>query len=326
MNASIYTQIRQRISIIDLVSRYIKLRKKGTFWSALCPFHQEKSPSFSVQDSKGTYHCFGCGAHGDVIDFVKNIEGITYVKALEKLAEQANIQGWKLNESYVKNEDSELKACLKMVCEYCEKALKTHEPALNYLRSRGISASCQEHFELGWCDGFVMNQIRCHIPVPLLIKAGLITGFHQRNFFEERILFPIFNGRFEVLGFGGRSLKMNQMPKYLNSPETPLFIKHQVLYGIEYLKPNVSCVVVDGYLDALAFWNRMPAVACLGTALSCEHLQMLWRVTAEPIICFDGDAAGKRGIYKAINTALPILEPGNTLRISWLPAGLDPQK
>ncbi|PPE03195.1 DNA primase [Holospora curviuscula] len=324
MDASIYTQIRHRISIVDLVSRYVKLRKKGITWSALCPFHQEKSPSFIVQELKGRYHCFGCGAHGDAVDFIKNIENITHIEALQKLAEQANIQGWK--RGYENNQNSELKECLQTVCDYCTKALKIHAPSLNYLKSRGISKACQEHFKIGWCDAHVMRHIRSHFSTEILTNAGIITRLHQKNFFEERILFPIFNGNCEILGFGGRSLHPAKMPKYLNSPETTLFIKHQILYGIEHLKSNLSCVVVvEGYLDALAFWNRMPAVACLGTALSCEHLHILWRATPEPVLCFDGDAAGKKGVQKAILTALPVLKPGNTLRIASLPEGQDPQ-
>ncbi|ETZ05398.1 MULTISPECIES: DNA primase [Holospora] len=325
MDISIYSQIRHRISIVDLVSGYIKLQKKGNNWSALCPFHKEKSPSFVVQEVKGSYHCFGCGAHGDVIDFLKNIEGITTIEAIQKLAEQANIQSWKNQYSYIKPQDTDLKECLMHVCEYFIEALKNQEFAKNYLGNRGISFSCQEHFKLGWCDALVMQTIKSHISSDTLIKAGLITDQYHRNFFEGRITFPIFNARGEILGFGGRSLQEQKMPKYLNSPETSLFIKHQILYGIENLKSNLPCVVVEGYLDALAFWKRMPAVACLGTALSAEHLHMIWKVTPEPVICFDGDAAGKTGAYKAICTALPLLTPGNTLRIAELPLGQDPQ-
>ncbi|ETZ06696.1 DNA primase [Holospora obtusa F1] len=323
MDTSVYTKIRHRISIVDLVSEYVKLRKKGNHWGALCPFHQEKSPSFVVQENKGSYHCFGCGAHGDVIDFVKNIEGITHAQALEKLAERAHISLPK--DKPEKHKDFELKHCLLKVCDFFVQALQNHPAALHYLRKRGISLSCQEHFKLGWCDVSVMSAIKAHLSSDVLIKSGLISEKNGRNFFEGRIMFPILNSKSEVLGFGGRSLQDQKMPKYLNSPETPLFVKHQTLYGIGTLKHNSSCVIVEGYLDALAFWKYMPAVACLGTSLSEEHLRMIWSITPEPIVCFDGDQAGKKGAYRALCTALPLLEPGNTLRIATLPFGQDPQ-
>lgn len=325
---SIYTQIRVRVSIVDVISRYLKLRKKGIVHSALCPFHKERTPSFTVQESKGQYHCFGCGAHGDVIDFVKAVERLTTIEAVKKIAEQAGIpfesRDWPQDEKK-QEERASLISCLDEVSTVFRQALLHNAYALDYLKGRGISAHCQEAFYLGWCDKPLMQTIRQRYSLDTLIKAGLVTKETHRNFFEDRIMFPIFNSRKEVIGFGARSLDDRRTPKYLNSPETVLFIKHQTLYGIEHLKPEQPCLIVEGYLDVLACWGHMPAVSCLGTALSVEHLQQLWKMTSETILCFDGDTAGQRATYKAMCTALPILEHGKILRIASLPTGQDPQ-
>ena len=325
---SIYTQIRTRVSIVDVISGYVKLRKKGLVHSALCPFHKERTPSFTVQEAKGQYHCFGCGAHGDVIDFVKVVERLTTIEAVKKIAEQAGIpfesKEWRQGNTH-QEERATLVSCLEEVAAIFRQGLIQNANALHYLKSRGISTPCQEAFQLGWCDKMIMKTVRERCSVDTLIKSGLITKESQRNFFEDRIMFPILNTRKEVIGFGARSLDDRRTPKYLNSPETVLFIKHQILYGIDHLKPDQPCLIVEGYVDVLACWGHTPAVSCLGTALSVEQLQQLWKMTPESIVCFDGDTAGQRATYKAMCTALPILEHGKILRIACLPSGQDPQ-
>ena len=325
---SIYTQIRGRVSIVDIISRYLKLRKKGTTYSALCPFHKERTPSFTVQESKGQYHCFGCGAHGDAIDFVKAIEHLSTIEAVKKIADQAGIpfepNAWQHDEGQ-QEEREVLLHCLEDVTQIFRAALLNNKRALAYLKGRGISEACQAAFHLGWSDKTVMHMVRQRYSLDTLIKVGLVTKETQRNFFEERIMFPIFNVRKHVIGFGARSLDDARTPKYLNSPETCLFVKHETLYGIEHLKADQPCLIVEGYLDVLACWGHANAVSCLGTALSTEHLKHVWKLTSETIVCFDGDAAGQRATYKALCTALPILEHGKLLRVACMPQGQDPQ-
>ncbi|MYK58368.1 MAG: DNA primase [Rhodospirillaceae bacterium] len=339
-------ELRSRVPVSDVVGKRVKLAKKGREFSGLCPFHSEKTPSFTVNDDKAFYHCFGCGAHGDVIRFVTETEGLTFPEAVGKLAGMAGMEVPKATP-----EERQRAERAKSLQDACEAALRffrrrLNEPAgadaLAYLRQRGVKPETIEAFRLGWApDGRVaLKQALTGegFPETMLVEAGLLVkpedGGDSYDRFRGRVIFPIADRRGRVIAFGGRALGDVQ-PKYLNSPETPLFNKGRLLYALDKARQAVrdgpdgkgaEVIVTEGYTDVIALHQAGfgGAVAPLGTALTESQIEELWRLAPGPVLCFDGDEAGRRAAGRALDRLLPRLVPGKTARFVFLPEGEDP--
>jgi DNA primase len=327
---SFLEDLRQRVSITDVVGRKVRLIRRGHEASGLCPFHNEKSPSFTVSEEKGFYHCFGCGAHGDVIGFVMNSDGLDFRNAVEKLAAEAGISV--PQETQESRERAERQATLTGVMELAAKFFESQLGAsagragLDYLQRRGLTAETIKRFRLGFAPDN-RTALKAHlekqaIPEALSVEAGLLIqpeeGGSSYDRFRGRVMFPILDRRGQVIAFGGRILT-DEKPKYLNSPETPLFHKGRVLYGLSHAQKAArdknEVIVAEGYMDviALAQAGFPQAVAPLGTALTEEQIELLWRLAPEPILCFDGDSAGQKAAARVAERALPLLKPGLSL-------------
>tara|TARA_R110002110_G_scaffold238849_2_gene454623 strand:- start:31 stop:1977 length:1947 start_codon:yes stop_codon:yes gene_type:complete len=333
-------EIRARLTLSDVVSRRVKLTQRGREHTGLCPFHSEKTPSFTVSNDKAFYHCFGCGAHGDVIGYLMQAEGVSFPEAVERLAAEAGLEV--PVSSPEEREQAQRRAGLLEVmeaaCVYYEKTLRSPmgKTALAYLHGRGLTDETIARFRLGFAPPG--NTLKTAImseamPEALLAEGGLVRkpddGRPSYDFFRDRVLFPIADARGRIIAFGGRTMGDGE-PKYLNSPDTPLFDKRRTLYGLAHARSaahdNQRILVTEGYMDviALAQHGIREAVAPLGTALSESHLALLWKVAPEPYLCFDGDKAGQRAAGRSAERALPLLSPGRSLRFITLPAGEDP--
>src|SRR5579863_3382427 len=346
-------ELRSRVSLADLVGKRVRLTRKGREYGGLCPFHNEKTPSFYVVEDKGFFHCFGCGAHGDAVGFVMRSENLDFIEAVERLA---GIAGVAVPQQTPQEREKAQRQ--KTLLEALAAAAKFYEEQLwgrggargrEYLAGRGLDEETMRRFRLGWA-GEDRNALRRALtpefPLALLMEAGLLhasdRGGEPYDFFRERVIFPIGDRAGRVIAFGGRALGDAQ-PKYLNSPEHPLFEKGRVLYGLSAARAAVnppgaraaeaggaprdsSPIVTEGYMDVIALHRAgfNTAVAPLGTALTENHLAELWRLAPEPVLCFDGDAAGQRAALRALHRALPLLKPGQSLRFVTLPAGEDP--
>jgi DNA primase len=334
--------LRGRVSITDVVGRRVRLIRKGRGEATgLCPFHNEKTPSFTVSEDKGFFHCFGCGAHGDVIGFVMRSEGLEFPQAVEKLAGEAGMQVPR--ETPEERERADRQATLGGAVEFAAKHFEQQLRAsagragLDYLKRRGLSDDTMRRFRLGFAPdsrhGLKAALEKADIPEAIALEAGLLIkpedGGHAYDRFRGRVMFPILDRRGQAIAFGGRIIAEGE-PKYLNSPETPLFHKGRVLYGLSHAQKTAretnEIIVVEGYMDviALAQAGISNAVAPLGTALTEEQIALLWRMAQEPILCFDGDNAGQRAAARAADRAIPLLKPGLSLRFAWMPAGEDP--
>ena len=335
-------ELRGRVSITDIVGRRVRLIRKGRGEATgLCPFHNEKTPSFTVSEDKGFFHCFGCGVHGDVIGFVMRSEGLEFPQAIEKLAGEAGMQVPR--ETPEERERAERQATLGGAVEFAAKFYEQQLRAaagragLEYLKRRGLSDDTMRRFRLGHSPdtGHALKAAleKAAIPEAISIEAGLLIkpedGRACFDRFRGRVMFPILDRKGQAIAFGGRILDQGE-PKYLNSPETPLFHKGRVLYGLSHAQKTAretnEIIVVEGYMDviALAQAGISNAVAPLGTALTEDQLALLWRMAQEPILCFDGDNAGQRAAARAADRAIPLLKPGLSLRFAWMPAGEDP--
>jgi DNA primase len=332
--------IRERVDIVELVREYVPaLKKAGRTWKACCPFHSEKTPSFTVNQEKGLFYCFGCQTGGDIFGFVMQAENLTFNEAAEKLAQRAGVE-WRPRGGMLAKEETErleLRRALDYAREIYHKAL-LHGPsgktALQYLEKRGLSAETIEKFELGWApsdyDSFLRAARKSGYKDALLHRAGLIGTGEGRSwdYFRGRVLFPIRNHRGEMAGFGGRILGDGE-PKYLNSPETPLFSKSRVLFGISQASSAIRkanrAIVMEGYMDVIAShqYGVETAVAPLGTALGAEHAKLLKRYCESVVLLFDPDAAGIRA---AIKGSQVLIEAGLFVKIASLPDGLDPDE
>jgi len=336
-----------RIDIVEVVGARLKLKKTGKNYSALCPFHNEKSPSFSVSPDKQFYYCFGCGAGGSALSFVMDFDRLDFPQAVEELARQAGVEvpheersdGRKSN-NRTPRKDNPLYALLEQAAAYYRQQLRQHparQRAVSYLKGRGLSGQIAKVYDLGlappgW-DNLMSHLARDTSEQKALIDAGLVVenpdsgGRYDR--FRDRIMFPIRDSRGRTIGFGGRVLG-DEKPKYLNSPETTVFHKGQELYGLYEAKQQNrqlnEILVVEGYMDviALAQHGITNAVATLGTATSEEHLKRLFRLVHNVVFCFDGDRAGRQAAWRALNSALPVLEDGRHVRFLFLPDGQDP--
>jgi DNA primase len=335
-------ELRDRLRISDYVGRKVKLVRRGRNHTGLCPFHNEKTPSFSVNEDKGFYHCFGCGEHGNVIDFVMKTEGLPFPEAVERLAGDAGMELPRRDPRDEAREKAQksLHEVMELAAVFFEAELKGARgaKARSYLDGRQLAGPVAQRFRLGFSPdsrSALKDHLRAKgVTIEDMVEAGLLVtpddGGAPYDRFRGRVMFPIADVRGRVIAFGGRTLDPDGKPKYLNSPETPLFRKSTVLFNLASARKAVSVgaplVAVEGYVDviALAASGFEGAVAPLGTALTEEHLEQMWRMAPEPILCFDGDAAGIKAAQRGIDLALPLLKPGQSLRLALLPGGQDP--
>ncbi len=351
-------ELRSRISLAELIGRRVRLTRRGREYVGLCPFHNEKTPSFCVVEDKGFFHCFGCGAHGDAIGYQMRADNVDFVEAIERLAGLAGLpvpRSTPQERERAQRQKTLLEA-LEAAAVFYEKRLWSPasgpgRAGLDYLRGRGLDDETIRHFRLGWAPGPEENRDRQALrralageyPEPLLLEAGLLRtsdrGGGNYDYFANRVMFPIGDRAGRVIAFGARTLGDDQ-PKYLNSPDTPLFEKGRVLYGWAAARANIGrplsgnggdpgghgVIVTEGYMDVIALHRAgfKTAVAPLGTALTETQLQEIWRLSPEPALCFDGDGAGQRAALRALGRALPLLKPGRSLNFVALPAGEDP--
>jgi len=334
-------RLRQSVSVVDTVARRVRLTRHGREHTGLCPFHNEKTPSFTVSDDKGFYHCFGCGAHGDVIGFIMRTEGLSFPEAVEKLAGEAGLEPPRPGPEAQARERrrADLHEVAEAACVWFTEQLQGRDgaEARAYLDTRGVTADSRARFRLGFAPdrrGALRRALNARgIGDDQLVAAGLLKqpedGGAPRDYFFNRLIFPIRDRRGRVIAFGGRALGESRA-KYLNSPETELFHKGSVLYNLDLARQaardGAEVIVCEGYMDviALAQAGFPGAVAPLGTAVTAEQIQELWRLAAEPVICLDGDAAGQRAGGRLVARALPVLKPGASLRFALLPPGEDP--
>jgi DNA primase len=337
-------ELRSRLSLSGLVGRRVKLVRRGREFAGLCPFHHEKTPSFYVVEDKSFFHCFGCGAHGDIVGFVMRADNLDFIEAVEKLAGEAG-----LAVPQATPHERERAQRKKTLLDATEAAVAFYEARLwaaggsgarEYLHGRGLDPETIRRFRLGWAPDerlALRRALAADFPNALLIEAGLLRVPPEGepfDYFRSRVMFPIGDRAGRVIAFGGRVLGDAQ-PKYLNSPDTPLFEKGRVLYGWSAARAGAAvdahaggpgAIVTEGYMDVIALHRAgfATAVAPLGTALTEFQLHELWRLSPEPILCFDGDAAGQRAATRALRRALPLLRPGQSLRFASLPSGEDP--
>ncbi len=339
---SFLDEIRARLPVSEVVRRRVALKKAGREWKGLSPFNQEKTPSFTVNDTKGFYHCFSSGKHGDQFGFVMETEGLTFPEAVERLAGIAGVPMPVVSPDMEKKEQRRrtLHDVMEIAAKFFEESLqsRTGARARGYLNDRGLTPDIQARFRMGYApaERFALKEylgakgvsVEDMIETGLLIHGDDIPVPYDR--FRERVMFPIADFRNRIVGFGGRALSPDAQAKYLNSPETTLFHKGSLLYNGANARAATQkgqpLIVVEGYVDAIAMAvaGFEGAVAPLGTALTEDQLGLCWRMVDEPILCFDGDNAGKRAAYRAVELALPFLAPGKSLRFATLPEGKDP--
>ncbi len=326
-----------RTDVVAVIDRHVPLRKAGANYVACCPFHNEKTPSFSVSPAKQFYHCFGCGAHGTAVGFLMDYAGKSFPEAVEELARDAGLEVPRIatGSARAKPEPGpDLNEVLLAAARFFRARLKEAPAAIAYLKARGLTGEVAARFGIGYAPDAWQGLAAAfpHYDDPALEAAGLvIAGDDHKRYdrFRDRIVFPIHDARGRVIGFGGRVLGSGE-PKYLNSPETALFSKGRELYGLYLARSAIrdagQVVVVEGYLDvvALAQHGIAHAVATLGTATTPVHAQKLFRLTDNVVFCFDGDAAGRKAAWRALENALPVVSDGKNARFLFLPDGEDP--
>ncbi|MDD5328794.1 MAG: DNA primase [Sulfuricella sp.] len=335
---SFIQDLLNRLDIVDVVDRYVPLKKAGANYLACCPFHGEKTPSFSVSPAKQFYHCFGCGAHGTAIGFVMEYQGLGFVEAVEELAKSAGLSVPKEESgNFERRPEGEIDAlsdALQRATRFYRDELKRSETAIAYLKKRGLSGEIAARFGIGYAPGGWQG-LAGAVPdyqAKSLVQAGLVIegeGGKRYDRFRDRVMFPILNQKGAVIGFGGRVMGVGE-PKYLNSPETPLFEKGRELYGLfqarQAIRAAGKVIVVEGYMDvvALAQHGVEYAVATLGTATTSVHVQKLLRQTDNVVFCFDGDAAGRKAAWRALENSLALVGDEKSVKFLFLPQGEDP--
>ena len=331
--------LRQRVPLSDIIGKRVKLTRKGRRFSGLCPFHSEKTPSFSVIDDDGFYHCFGCGTHGDAISFLRETDGLEFMEAVERLADMAGLAMPRSTpqDPKVTEQRRAVFDILEATTQFFQAALTRDDGAIaaRYLRDRGLGEDVLRVYRLGYSPrGGLRAALNAKgFSDADMLAAGVIRKSDRDgslyDYFRDRVMFPIENRQGKVIAFGARALG-DAMPKYLNSGEGQTFSKKSVLYGWvqarEGLRRKLPLVVAEGYMDVIAIQKSgvASAVAPLGTALTEEQIALLWKLHDEPILCFDGDAAGQRAQMRALERILPVLEPGKSARLALLPEGKDP--
>jgi DNA primase len=329
-----------RVDVVDVVSRYVQLKKAGANFQGLCPFHGEKTPSFTVSPSKQFYHCFGCGAHGNAIGFLMAYASLGYVDAVKELASSAGLQvpderPRSPAEAARKEREPDLYAVMEKAMDFYRAQLKASPRAVEYLKGRGLTGEIAARFRIGYApDGWQgLKEAFPDYDDKTLVELGLvIQGEDEKkryDRFRDRVMFPILSQRGFVIGFGGRVIGEGE-PKYLNSPETPLFEKGREVYGLVQARDAIRAagrvLVVEGYMDvvALAQFDVGYAVATLGTATTPVHVSKLLRLADEIVFCFDGDAAGRKAAWRALEVSLPLAQDNKPVRFLFLPDGDDP--
>ena len=334
---SFIQELLNRTDIVDIIDKRVQLKKAGANYVACCPFHQEKTPSFSVSPSKQFYHCFGCGVHGSAITFLMEYEGLTFVEAIEDIASSLglSVPNEKITNIIEKKDNFGLEEALKIANHYYQKSLRNSPKAIDYLKSRGLTGKVAKEFSIGFAPEGWQNLEKTfkNYEDKVLEKAGLIQKNDAGKYydrFRNRIIFPIINEKDKVIGFGGRVIDSEDSPKYYNSPETPLFQKSYELYGLIYARKAIRdrgyVLVVEGYMDvvSLAQHDFKNAVATLGTATTIYHIKKLMRYTQDIVFCFDGDTAGKAAAWRAMMNALTALTDKVRLKFLFLPKNHDP--
>ena len=330
-------EIRTRISVSSVVGRRVKLIRRGREYVGLSPFSNEKTPSFTVSDEKGFYHCFSTQEHGDIFTFLMKTQNLTFPEAVERLAEEAGLEMPRQSREDVEQAQrgNELRDVVEAACSVFENLLHAPEGAraLNYLKGRALTDATIKRFRLGYAPGG--NILKSKLTTRGMQEAAMLEtrvvspgkeGRESFDFFRDRVIFPICDARGRPVAFGGRIMGEGE-PKYLNSPDTPLFHKGQMLYGLDLARASAAekreIYVCEGYMDVIAMAQAgfTNSVAPLGTALTELQLELLWRMAPEPTLCFDGDKAGRAAALRAAERALPILKPGFSLRFALMPPG-----
>ena len=334
--------LSSRIDIVDIINKRVNLKKAGKDFKACCPFHNEKTPSFTVAQDKQIFHCFGCGESGSAIDFVMKHDHLDFVSAIETIANESGVQV-----IYEKSGDSnhsktqEFFEIMKNVSDFYSQQLrsKKYQPVISsYAKKRGLTGVVAKKFEIGYSSpdwGSLFEKYKDDdksleklVQMGLLVKKEKQEGYYDR--FRGRLMFPIHNFKGQVIAFGGRSIDEENQPKYLNSPETPIFSKSKELYGLfharKYSRSIENIIVVEGYMDVVSLHQHgvTNAVASLGTATTPQHIEVLSKTSNNVVFCFDGDTAGKNAAWKALNVALPKIKAGLIIKFMFLPDGEDP--
>ena len=327
-----------RVDIVELVSRHVQLKKAGANFLGLCPFHSEKSPSFTVSPAKQFYHCFGCGVHGNAIGFIMAYSALGYIDALKELASSVGMQLPELRprtpeEAARRERATDLYALMEKAMDFYRGELKKSPRAIEYLKGRGLTGEVAARFRIGYApdDWQGLQAVFEDYADSSLVECGLVIESEGKRYdrFRDRVMFPIFSARGAVIGFGGRVIGEGE-PKYLNSPETPLFEKGREIYGLVQARDSIRtagrALVVEGYMDAVALaqFGVGYAVATLGTATTPVHISKLLRLTDAIVFCFDGDAAGRKAAWRALEVSLPLAPDHKPIRFLFLPEGEDP--
>jgi DNA primase len=334
--ASFIDELMSRTDIVEVINARVPLKKAGREYKACCPFHGEKTPSFTVSPTKQFYHCFGCGVHGTALGFLMDYEHMSFPDAVEELASLAGLEVPREASAAQDRRDPDLYGTLETAATFFRQQLKRHPDAIRYLKSRGISGATAALFGIGFApaewDALLKHAGGDEASARRLLAGGLVIERDQGGFYDRfrgRIMFPIRDARGRAIAFGGRVIGADE-PKYLNSPETALFHKGRELYGLyearQALRHIPRLLVVEGYMDVVGLHEAGVAwaVATLGTATTPDHLERLFRVTEEVVFCFDGDRAGRQAAWRALENALPALREGRQVKFLFLPEGEDP--
>ncbi|MBE6451145.1 MAG: DNA primase, partial [Alphaproteobacteria bacterium] len=336
-------ELRSKISIVDVVSQKVKLTRKGREHLGLCPFHNEKTPSFTVNEAKGFYHCFGCGAHGDIVKFEMEANNLPFMDTLEKLSHRAGISMPKFSKdnSAEQEKRKSLYEIMELAAAFYEKNLylSVGAKALEYFYARGLDDELIKKFRLGYAPN--NNGLKAYLSSKGvnehdMSELGLIStpegnSHTAHDFFRDRVMIPIRDKKNQVIAFGGRIMGDGQ-PKYLNSPETPVFNKRKMLYNINFARDEgykaKNFIICEGYMDVIALdkFGFSYSAAPMGTALTEDQIMEAWKIVNEPILCFDGDNAGQKAALRSVERALPILKAGYSLRFMFLPDKMDPDE
>lgn len=328
-------ELLSRTDIVEFIDSYVPLKKQGTSQVACCPFHNEKTPSFNVIEKKQFYHCFGCGTSGNAISFAMNYLSLSFPDAIETLATRLGMEVPREGHTEQHQQSLGLYQFLTRVSQFYQQTLRAAgQPAIAYLKQRSVSGEIARLYQLGYAPlGWQTLESQFKQNKSELIATGMLVAKEDGKSYDryrQRIMFPIHDRHGRIIGFGGRAIEASQKPKYLNSPETPIFQKGRELYGLHQVLQQKDAIknilIVEGYLDviALAQYGIFNAVATLGTATSTYHIQLLSKYTTQLIFCFDGDAAGRQAAWRAVESSLPYLNTGLDASFIFLPEGQDP--
>lgn len=334
---SFIQEILNRVDVVDIVDQRVKLKKAGSNFAACCPFHQEKSPSFTVSPSKQFYHCFGCGAHGSAISFLIEYDGLSFIDAIQYLANHLGLKvpNEKQENKETQSEYKKFEEALILANNYYKKNLRESKEAIHYLKKRGLTGEVAKEFQIGFAndDWQGLKKVFPQYESSILQTIGLVQKNENGKFFDRfrnRIMFPILNPKGSIIGFGGRVINNEDMPKYYNSPETPLFKKSYELYGLlnarKAIRDENNILIVEGYMDVIALhqYGIKNVVATLGTATTVFHIQKLIRYSKKITFCFDGDSAGVEAAWKALNNLIEVLDDYLEFYFLFLPQEHDP--